>query len=57
MYWTEDSTGRILRVPLHGGESLVLATDQSLPSEIVVDDANIYWIDSDIDGAVMKLAK
>jgi 6-phosphogluconolactonase (cycloisomerase 2 family) len=40
-----------------GGVPVTLATNQAQPSEIVVDDRNIYWLDSTDDGAVMVLAK
>jgi hypothetical protein len=40
-----------------GGAWAVVAAGQQLPSEIAVDGANLYWIDSVPGGAVMKLAK
>ena len=52
-----DAAGTVQRVPIEGGESTVLATNQSLPSELAIDGSNIYWINSVVDGAVMKLAK
>src|SRR5262249_46532842 len=55
VYWTEERGVR--RVPIGGGPSTALATDDGLPSDIAVDAANVYWIDSSPNGSVMKLAK
>lgn len=35
----------------------MLATNQTIPSELAIDGTNIYWINSSPGGAVMKLAR
>jgi hypothetical protein len=44
VYWTDDKTGSVTTVPKHGGEVITLASDLNLPSGIVVDSTNVYWI-------------
>ena len=57
VYFTDDGAGTIWRVSQTGGAATLLAGDQQIPGEIAVDDRNIYWLNSVVDGAVMKLAK
>ncbi len=57
VYFTDDAEGTISRVPQTGGGAMLIAGDQQLPSEIAVDGQNVYWVNSVVDGAVMKLAK
>jgi len=57
VYWTDETTRTVRRVPVDGGEVVVLAVGQAEPSEIAVDGSNVYWLNSAADGSVMKLAK
>jgi hypothetical protein len=57
LYFTDDGAGTIWRVSQAGGAATLLADDQQIPGEIAVDGQNIYWLNSVVDGAVMKLAK
>jgi hypothetical protein len=57
VYWTNGLDETVKRAPRAGGLPVVLAHDQALPEKVVVDDRYVYWIDSAVDGAVMKLAK
>jgi hypothetical protein len=51
--------GRVVKAPKAGGEMVAIATDQHHPTEVLVDDDTVYWIDagSSSDGAVMKAPK
>ena len=51
--------GRVVKAPKAGGEIVAIATDQHHPTEVLVDDDAVYWIDagSSSDGAVMRAAK
>ncbi len=57
VYWTDETTHTVRRVSLDGGDITVLATDQMEPSELAIDDRNLYWINAAVDGSIMKLAK
>jgi sugar lactone lactonase YvrE len=57
VYFTDDGAGTIWRVPQAGGDATLLAEGQQLPGEIAVDGLNVYWVNTVVDGAVMKLAK
>lgn len=57
MYWTDDGSSTIRRVPVSGGAATVIATDQAGATDIAIDGANIYWINAVDNGAVMRLAK
>jgi hypothetical protein len=56
IYWTDDLKGNVLRHPLHGGETTVVAAGQAEPTDIAVDERYIYWIDS-LATTVMRRAK
>ncbi|HEX4420276.1 MAG TPA: hypothetical protein VH165_20310 [Kofleriaceae bacterium] len=56
IYWTDDLNGNVLRHPLHGGETTVVAAGQAEPTDIEVDERYIYWIDS-LATTVMRRAK
>src|SRR5262249_53492517 len=57
--------GAILKVPLAGGEPLILASNQTNPIDIAIDEVNVYWTNagsalgaaSPAGAAVMKVAK
>lgn len=57
VYWSDDATGTIRRVPVEGGEVVVVASGQASPTDLVIDDENIYWINAAETGSIMKLAK
>jgi hypothetical protein len=57
VYWADEFAGQIARVGLHGEEPAIIATDQVAPGAIVADDENIYWVNTNPSGSVMKLAK
>lgn len=42
VYFT-DADGRVLKMPVEGGEVVTLASGEILPLHIAVDDENIYW--------------
>jgi hypothetical protein len=60
LYLTNVIAGSVLRIPKGGGPTEELASGQSTPFRIVVDDANIYWTNmGDINsatGQVMRMA-
>ena len=45
VYWIEPGAGRIAKAPKAGGAVVVLATGQSYPAAIAVDDQYVYWLD------------
>jgi hypothetical protein len=61
VYWTGfgfGPTGTVSATPLDGGATIVLASMQQLPSEIAVDQTNLYWINQGYSaqtGSVMEL--
>jgi len=57
IYWTDEVSGSIQTTPIAGGNVRVLAKNQLAPTEIVIDGQNIYWINANAKGTVMKLAK
>jgi hypothetical protein len=60
VYVTESAwQGRVIKAPKAGGEIVAIATDQRHPTEVLVDEAAVYWIDagSSQDGLVMKAPK
>lgn len=42
VYWV-DASGTVMSVPAGGGTAVTLASGQSRPSSIAVDDSNVYW--------------
>jgi hypothetical protein len=60
LYVTETAwQGRVVKAPKGGGEMVAVATNQHHPTEVLLDDDTVYWIDagSSSDGAVMKAPK
>jgi hypothetical protein len=57
VYWTDEVSGSIQTTPIAGGTVRVLAKNQLAPTEMAIDDKNIYWVTSSANGTVMKLAK
>jgi hypothetical protein len=55
VYWGE-STGAIRRLPLEGGNAVVVAEGQKNPISIMVDATHVYWANSKGDN-VVRLAK
>jgi hypothetical protein len=68
VYWTSEAspdggsplnTGSIMKTPIGGGASKVLATGQSIPLDLKVDATNLYWVNQGEttapNGMVMKL--
>lgn len=56
VYWTNQSTGMIQRVPIAGGDVEILAQDQVDPYAIVVDATHAYWSNQAGD-AIMRVLK
>ncbi|WP_437736144.1 hypothetical protein [Sorangium sp. So ce1335] len=54
VYWVNTSAGEIRRVPIDGGEPVVVISGVS-PNDLAVDGTSIYW--TDVGGLVMRLAK
>jgi hypothetical protein len=46
----------VLKAPIAGGDTVVLATGQSRPATLALDEDTVYWANSGV-GAVMKVAK
>ncbi len=60
VYVTETAwEGRVLKVSKAGGEIVAIATGQHHPTEVLVDDSTVYWINEVNfgDGQVMKAPK
>src|SRR6185295_565250 len=58
IYWV-DAYGKIMKAPLSGGTSTVLATlaADDLHSSLAVDATNVYWMRGGTVASVMKVAK
>lgn len=54
VYWVNVADGEIRRVPVDGGEPVVVISGVS-PNDLAIDSTSIYWTDQ--SGFVMKLAK
>ena len=49
--------GRVLRVPKTGGAALTLARTELYPSDIAVDDENVYWVTRSTSGVLVRTHK
>ncbi len=54
LFWTDDPAGTIMKQPA-GFASSIVASGQTHPSRIAVDETNVYWTDASSSGAVMKM--
>ncbi len=43
VYWTEFNPGRVMKVPVGGGEPIVIAEDQDRPYRIAARDGQVVW--------------
>ncbi|WP_437490901.1 hypothetical protein WME75_14590 [Sorangium sp. So ce1014] len=67
VYWTRRDEGTVVRMPKDGGDEEVLASQQTRPGDIALDETTVYWINEGSpdqedgtpvkDGAVLKRAK
>ena len=68
VYWTSEAspdggsalnTGSVMKTPIGGGATKVLATGQAIPLDLKVDATNLYWVNqgevTTPNGSVMKL--
>src|SRR2546428_4829944 len=68
VYWTSETspdggsplnTGRVMKTPIGGGATTVLATGQRIPLDLKVDATNLHWVNqgetTTPNGMVMKL--
>jgi hypothetical protein len=55
VYFT-DNTGSVFRVALSGGAAVQIASGQSSPLAIALDDTAVYWINTGTS-TIMKVAK
>jgi hypothetical protein len=56
VYWTNQTTGKIQRIPIEGGEIETIADTQDGPYAIAVDDTHTYWTNQTGD-AIMRVEK
>lgn len=57
VYWTDVLSGQVLRVTRAGGPPEVVGMNLHNPLQLAIDDRNVYWIDSVVDGKLFKRAK
>lgn len=56
VYFNDVFTGRILKGSLGGGTATKLA-EGNTPMTVAIDDNNVYWVDTEDDGAVRAVSK
>jgi hypothetical protein len=56
LFWSREATpnGHIATTPIPPGPITYLATNQQIPRELAVDDANVYWTNFG-DGTVVRV--
>jgi hypothetical protein len=61
VYGTNFNGHTVMKVPLDGGASVTLASEQNFPHWIAVDETGVYWVNQgnvgSTDGTVMKVSK
>ncbi|HXN30452.1 MAG TPA: hypothetical protein VN894_01265, partial [Polyangiaceae bacterium] len=55
VYFANDDTGVVMKVPVTGGSATVLASGLSLPQTFAVDGTSLYWGNSG-GGTVVKVS-
>jgi len=57
VYWTDQSSGDVKKIPLGGGTQITIASGQDGPEYVAVDHSYVYWMNvytTGGGGAVMK---
>jgi hypothetical protein len=57
VYWTDFHLGAVMTAPLAGGAAVTLASGQTNPYDLVLDDTAVYWTNNSNPGGVFKVAK
>ena len=57
VYWSDFELGAVMSAPLAGGAAVTLASGQTRPYDIVLDDMAVYWTNNSNPGGVFKVAK
>jgi len=60
VYWTEQTTGLLKKVPTSGGSVTTLASGLSAPLRLAVDETRIYWIENSSGaglGSIKEISK
>lgn len=55
VYWTDFGSGIVLKAPISGGETKVLASGQQGPCGIAIDDKSVYWSNNQ-GGTIMEVS-
>jgi hypothetical protein len=53
VYWTDDSAGTVMQMPVGGGTPMTLASGQGSPRYIAIDATSVYWANYS-SGEIMK---